>query len=52
MLVFCLPAECALNGIGSSFFGANYMIILHIQNAKEHQIYTVASVSAQVQKKS
>ena len=52
MLVVCLPAECALNGIESSFFGAIYTIILYIQSAKELQIYSVVSVSAHVQKKS
>ena len=38
MLVFCVPSECALNGIGSAFFGAIYIIILYIQSAKQYLI--------------
>ena len=38
MLVLFVPSECALNGIGSAFFGAIYIIILYIQSVKDHLI--------------
>ena len=38
MLVFCVPSECALNGIPSASIGAIYTIILYIQSTKEYLI--------------